>query len=129
MAPILTDKRDAKGRFMPGVRPAGRKKGVPNRSTLNVKLAFIEAATRIGSNGKGLGGLRGFIERVGRSNPEALLLALARLIPPPAKQEEATPAIGVVNVVAVPAGRYLSQEQARSAIEVEYAVVTDEDAA
>src|SRR4051812_18374277 len=126
-------KRDAKGRFVPGPRAAGRRKGSVNKATADIKQCFIEAAQRIGSDGKGRGGVRGFIEKTGRANPEALMIALSRFVPPPPRQNEnAIASIGVVNVVAVPTGKYLSAEDVRATIDAEYAVIEkpkDEDAA
>lgn len=120
------------GRFAPGQRPAGRKKGTPNKATADIKAWFIAAAEAIGSDGKGKGGGRGFIEKVGRNKPEALLLALARLIPPPKQDDNSAPSITVVQVGGVPAGHYLTAEQMK-ALNPELLIiegkVNDEDAA
>jgi hypothetical protein len=100
------------GRFARGrAKTGGRRKGTPNKATADIKQCFIEAAQRIGSDGRGKGGVRGFIEKTGRANPEALMLALSRFVPPPPKQEDAAPSISVVNIVPAPSGHYITAEQ------------------
>ena len=108
----MTDEPKPKsdGRFQKG-HPGYRRKGTPNKFTKDVKQWLLEAAMNIGLDGQGKNGGAGFSESVGRRNPEALLAALTKLLP---KNDEdiasTTNNIGVVNIVAVPADRYLSAE-------------------
>jgi hypothetical protein len=44
------------------VKRAGRKKGTPNKLTREIKDAIVGAAEELGSNGKGKGGLQGFMK-------------------------------------------------------------------
>ncbi|MBR0847189.1 hypothetical protein JQ543_05460 [Bradyrhizobium diazoefficiens] len=124
-------KRQSQGLFAVGHRKVGgRRKGTPNKATADIKACFIEAARNIGSDGKGKGGVRGFIEKTGRANPEALMLALSRFVPPPLKQDADVSSVVVVNVGAVPANKYLHASDVAKMIEAEPLVIdNDEDAA
>jgi hypothetical protein len=62
-------------------KTGGRKKGTPNKVGLTVKEGFIEAATRIGLDGKGFGGMVGFMIRAGLLKPASLMTQLGRLVP------------------------------------------------
>ena len=110
--------RSPKGRFVKGnpgpPEHAKRKKGVPNKVNRTVKEAMLLAAERIGSDGKGLGGVEGFLEATGRRNPEFLAAGIIRSCVPPAKEPEPTAAGGngggvvtSVNVIAIPPGHHL----------------------
>ena len=60
---------------------SGRKKGVPNKLTRDLKEAIYVAATSIGMDGKGFGGLTGFLIRLGLLNPPSLANLLGKTLP------------------------------------------------
>jgi hypothetical protein len=57
---------------------AGRKKGVQNKYTRDVKEALYEAGERYGSDGKGKDGLIGCMMRVIAHKPEAWMTAISK---------------------------------------------------
>jgi len=61
----------------------GRKAGVPNKFPRAVKEAILEAAGQIGLDGKGYGGLTGFLIRLAITEPESFGALLGRLLPKP----------------------------------------------
>ena len=80
----------------------GKPKGVPHKIHQTVKQALTGAAERIGSGGNGLGGMNGFLERVGRDNPEFLAASIVRSCVPPANEEEPAKAGRVITVNILP---------------------------
>jgi hypothetical protein len=57
------------------------RKGKPNRMTRVLKEAMIMAAERIGENGRGRGGLVGYLQAQAREYPRTYLQVLAKLLP------------------------------------------------
>ena len=74
------------GRFKKGEDPRrgrGRPKGSRNLVTPEMRKAIIEAAEMVGSDGKGKGGLTGYLVRLARmENPVIFGKLLRRSIPP-----------------------------------------------
>ncbi|MGO9770726.1 MAG: hypothetical protein ACLPSW_14465 [Roseiarcus sp.] len=66
--------RPGKGHRVPG---SGRKPGVPNKFTRDVKEAIIQAANKAG----GKEGLTGFLAKQAAENPRAFLALLGKVIP------------------------------------------------
>lgn len=69
--------------FRPGQtgNPAGKPKGTPNRTTLALKEAIIEAAELTGLDGKGKDGLIGYLRRVAVEDMKAFSALLGRVLP------------------------------------------------
>src|SRR5262245_19082304 len=63
----------------------GRKKGVPNKSSLGLQKPILAALDRIGSDGKGTGGYVGFVASLSRKE---IVKLVARML---AIEEKATP--------------------------------------
>ena len=57
------------------------RKGKPNKVTRVLKEAMILAAERVGENGRGRGGLVGYLEAQAREYPRTYLQVLAKLLP------------------------------------------------
>ncbi|MBR0848801.1 hypothetical protein JQ543_13695 [Bradyrhizobium diazoefficiens] len=84
-----------------------------NKITRDLKQGIVDAAIKHGSNGKGAGGLGGFFQYMIKNDLRAFASLMGRVIP---LQVNATPGafIGAVNIVGVPAGQYLSEEQVKA---------------
>jgi hypothetical protein len=60
----------------------GRKKGTPNKVTQSLRQAILMAAEAVGSNGKGAGGLVGYLKSIAIKHPKIVVPALlAKLLP------------------------------------------------
>ena len=71
-------KRDT--RFKPGYTPATRRrKGVQNRITRDLKHGIMTAAVNLGSDGRGKGGLAGYLTYLARKKPAAFAQLLGHL--------------------------------------------------
>ena len=67
-------------------------------------------AVALGEDGKGRNGLQGYLQFVGRHHPKAFYNLLGKLLPMQRNADGLGASIGTVNVVSVPAGAYLSNE-------------------
>lgn len=59
----------------------GREKGNPNKTTRVLKEAILLAAEAVGKDGKGKGGLQGYLERVAQKDVKAFATLLGRVLP------------------------------------------------
>lgn len=59
----------------------GRKVGVPNKTTALLKEAIILAATKVGRNNKGKGGLQGYLEYLAWNEAKSFAALLGRVLP------------------------------------------------
>lgn len=64
-----------------GWKGTGRPKGVPNKVTVNLKHAIMQAAVEIGEDGAGEGGLVGFLKRLEIRHPPSFARLLCMLLP------------------------------------------------
>ena len=99
------------GTFLPGnALAAGRG---PNKITQDLKQGIVGAAAEVGYDGKGTGGLQGYLKYLAEDYPKQFVGLLGRVIP---LQINASPGafIGAVNIVGVPPDRYLSAEQVKA---------------
>ena len=67
--------RDQRGRFVAG--NSGRPRG-PNRVHRTIREAVVLAAEELGSNGRGAGGLLGFLKMVARKDLRSFVGLLSR---------------------------------------------------
>jgi hypothetical protein len=106
------DQRLANGRFKKGHRQLGhRRKGTPNKLTRTVKEAMDLAAQALG----GAEGSAGVFVKAGKKDIVAFAQMLSRTIPLEVKAE--TTSVGppiVVQMISVPAGCFLTKEQAQA---------------
>jgi hypothetical protein len=116
MAQVSKRPRQPDGKFAEG-QPAPndiphRKRGTPNKITRDLKQGIIEGAVKHGFNGKGSGGLTGYLRMCAKKYPKAYLSLLGRLLPLTVKSDENLIGnlISAVNIVTVPTGRFLSAE-------------------
>ena len=70
------EKRIGEGKAGPG-----RKKGVPNKTTRVLKEAILLAAENHGADGKGAGGLEGYLRNVAAEDMRAFCSLLGRVLP------------------------------------------------
>ena len=61
--------------------PRGRPKGATNLMTRDVKEAIIAACNQIGSDGKGTGGLQGYMVFLGKQHPTTMGMLLRAIMP------------------------------------------------
>jgi hypothetical protein len=70
------------GRYRKGHKKfGGRKKGVQNVLTRELKEAIINAAVRLGADGKGEGGLEGYLMMLGREEKRTFGMLLRAVLP------------------------------------------------
>lgn len=69
-----TQKKRRVGDGTPG---PGRPKGVPNKTTTQLKEALLEAAAKAGGDG----GLVGYLTRQAQENPQSFLPLLGKVLP------------------------------------------------
>lgn len=60
---------------------AGRKPGVPNKLTVQLKDCIMTAVAELGSDGKGKEGVVGYLKRFGWRKPELMFALLAKVLP------------------------------------------------
>jgi hypothetical protein len=74
--------REAGARFEEGhAKRAGRKKGVPNRLTREIKEAIIAACEQHGSDGKATGGLQGYLFLLAKEERQSMAMLLRAVMP------------------------------------------------
>jgi hypothetical protein len=74
--------REAGARFERGhAKRGGRKKGVPNRLTREIKEAIIAACEQHGSDGKGTGGLPGYLALLAKKERRSMAMLLRAVMP------------------------------------------------
>lgn len=109
--------RNQDGTFLPGSNPH-RALGTPNKITRDIKEGIIFGAEAHGRDGKGEGGLPGYCQYLATEHPKVFARLLARLLPLQIKATAAVEAtrsefIGSVNIVPIPHGSFLTEEQAK----------------
>jgi len=68
-------------------RPRGRPKGATNLLTRNLREAILRGCEDCGFNGKGAGGLRGYMKRLAIEDPKTMGMLLRGMIPTEVKVE------------------------------------------
>lgn len=107
-----TAKNRVNGRFVKGGGGGGRKpRGAVNKITRDLKDGVLEAAISLGEDGKGNGGLVGYLKMLARKYPKQFSSLLARLMPLQVNGNLAA-FIGAVNITPVPNGKFVSPEEA-----------------
>ncbi len=98
-------------RFQPGNALATARG--PNKITTDLKQGIVGAAAELGEDGRGKNGLQGYLKFLASKYPKQFSSLLGRVIP---LQVNATPGmyIGSVNIVGMPADRYLTAEQIKA---------------
>lgn len=100
------------GTFAKGNAGHPKPMGLVNKITRDLKSGIVQAAENHGSDGKGKGGLVGYLEFVAAKHPKAFVSLLGRLMPLQVSGNAGT-FIGKVQIVAIPQGQYLSAEAIR----------------
>lgn len=65
----------------PGERRGGRKPGVPNKINGSLKEAILTAATDVGYDKQGGGGLPGYLKRIAEDDSRTFAGLLGRVLP------------------------------------------------
>ena len=103
--PTLREKRIA------NLKHEGRKPGSTTKITKDLKEGITEAATNIGRDGHGEGGLIGYLEDLALNHKKAFTSLLVKLLPMQVSGDGTLGAhISAINIVSVPSGSYLSDE-------------------
>ena len=92
---------------------ARRKKGTLNKITRDIRDGAIAGFARHGSNGRGEGGFAGYCFYLAKRHPKAAARLIEKLLPLTVNANAtgfSGPTISTINVVSVPSGEYLSQE-------------------
>ncbi len=98
------------GKPSPGL---GRRPGQVNKLTRDIKQGIVDAATNVGRDGSGEGGLVGFLEDLATNHKKAFASLLGKVLPLQINAGAMVQTIGTVNVISVPADHYLSAEDMR----------------
>ena len=85
--------------------PKGRELGSVNRLTRDLKLGIVDAAAAHGSDGRGAGGLTGYLFFLAGKHPKAFSSLLGKMLPLQVNSHS-TSLVGQVNIVTVPAGQH-----------------------
>jgi hypothetical protein len=59
----------------------GRRKGVPNKTTLVLKQAILRAAEAVGSDGNGRDGLQGYLMMIAEKHPREMVFLISKVLP------------------------------------------------
>jgi hypothetical protein len=59
----------------------GRRKGVPNKTTLVLKSAILKAAEAVGSDGNGKDGLTGYLQMIAEKHPKEMCYLISKVLP------------------------------------------------
>jgi len=101
------------GQFVKGNGGGGRReRGQPNKITRDLKEGIIDAAVSLGEDGRGKGGLSGYLKMLAKRYPKQFSSLLGRLLPLQVNGNNLGQFIGAVNIVAVPNGKFLTVEDA-----------------
>jgi hypothetical protein len=133
--PKRPDTHDEDGKFRKGHRTPnpGRAKGVHNKLTRDIKEGILDGAVAHGLDGKGKGGLQGYLTMCAAKYPKNYMYLLAKLLPFVVRNTvDATLRVQKVNVVPVQSDRYVTAEQMlalapdRPTLDLEALDVTDQ---
>ena len=109
---VNTVKKQRPGTFGTNNQPARRRS--KNRIPLDVKAGVIEGLAAHGEDGEGKGGFPGFVLYLARKHPKSAARLAERLLPPSvvvANNSSSGGHIHTVNIVSIPSGVHLSQEE------------------
>lgn len=84
--------------------------GTVNRITSDLKLGIIDAAAAYGSDGRGAGGLTGYLFFLAGKHPKAFSSLLGKMLPLQVNSHS-TSLVGQVNIVSVPAGQHFNSDE------------------
>jgi hypothetical protein len=116
--PTPTNPDPHKGQFPKGHKPIVRRRhGSQNKITRDLKNGIVYGAAKHGSDGKGKGGLWGYLAMAAREYPKEYLKLLARLLPYTISADTkalGSCGIGNVTIVAAPSDLFLSAESIRA---------------
>jgi hypothetical protein len=89
-----------------------RQKGSINKVTKEIKAGCLEAATRLGRDGKGAGGFIGYLEFLGKEYPPCFAHLLGKLIPYQVNASLIASGTVSINIVTAPENNFISPEEA-----------------
>ena len=101
-----------------------RAKGVPTNklTTLDIQKGILEAANRVGSDGRGTGGWVGYLESAARKHPKYFLPLIGRMVSLDINESDESEGPMSINIVSVPSGHFFDADGnlfARDAIATE----------
>ncbi len=104
-APVSDKQTEPKPRRVGDGTPGpGRKPGVPNKTTAQLKEAILAAATRHGEDGDGEAGLEGYLFKVAREDVKAFAGLLGKVLPMQVAGDPSSPLHTVTRVLIEAAG-------------------------
>jgi hypothetical protein len=106
----IVDRNRGKILFGRDKPPIGRQKGNVAKVTRDLKAGIINGAIAHGADGEGLNGLDGYLQMCATRYPKQYMQLLGKLMPHVINADVSAPYIGAVNIVSIPSGRYLSQQ-------------------
>jgi hypothetical protein len=110
--PADIEVHDQRGKFMKGnAASPGRPKGSKDRFGRDLKECILEAASRVGADGRGRGKLLGYLETCARQHRKQYLQVLSKLVPIQVRQTgDALIGNMTIQVMPVPSGSYLTND-------------------
>ena len=113
-------KRTGDHMFQKGVVPKVRRaRGTQNKITRDLKQGIVHGAAKHGSDGKGKGGLYGYLEFCAKKYPTHYMPLLGKLLPYHINGN-VNVGIGTLKIVSVPADRYLSPGDVARLVDPDY---------
>jgi hypothetical protein len=107
-----------KGQFKKGFTPLVRRRhGSQNKITRDLKNGIIYGASAYGEDGRGKGGLYGYLKMCARKYPTDYMKLLSKLLPYTISADAkalGSVGIGTINIVAAPSDLFLSAEKIRA---------------
>ncbi len=89
-----------------------RTKGAPTNklATLDIHHAILEAANRVGSDGRGTGGLVGYLESAARKHPKYFLSLIGRMVSLDINESDESEGPININIVSIPSGHFFDAD-------------------
>ena len=89
-----------------------RAKGVPTNklTTLDIHKGILEAANRVGSDGRGTGGWVGYLESAARKHPKYFLPLIGRMVPLDINESDESEGPISIDIVSIPSGHFFDAD-------------------
>ncbi|MCA1379835.1 MULTISPECIES: hypothetical protein [Bradyrhizobium] len=104
VTPIAEPRRHGRG------NPPTKTKGAVAKITRDLKNGILDGAISCGSDGKGAGGLKGYLAMCARKHPKSYLNLLGKLVPHVIEGSIGPALVAQINIQAIPSGQYVTDK-------------------